>query len=281
MRQVFLCLCAFTWILSPAAAAPKKSKPAETVATELWSLAFPGAHPQAAFFDAASSALFVSVGDAEGARVDRVSLEGKLLKKGVTRAKGAPGSLRAYDGRIYWIAGDQVMSFTDEGTLSLGRLLKENGDPVDLALGRSGAVFVGMSDGSLLRLEAGLSSVEFRGQPITGLFLLEDTLFILRGTRLQSVTLANFSDPESNAASFCSVNCYGLERTSSGYWLTTQKGKVLEVDGTRTKVLLTTGKSLGRPAYVYRKDPKDDFFVIPFPEEGMVRAFRMTAPSLK
>src|SRR3989344_5287277 len=80
-----------------------------------WELEF-SARPEAAFFDANSASIFVSLAEeGDSARVDRVSLEGKLLKKGLARGQGRAGALRAYDGKIYWVVGRKVLRFTADG----------------------------------------------------------------------------------------------------------------------------------------------------------------------
>ncbi len=203
-------------------------------------------------------------------RVDRVSLDGKREKKEVAKAPGAPGPLRAFDGNLYWIAGEQVKSFSPEGkqvnelTISGGQ-----GDPVDIAVG-SGLIYLGMPNGSLLQIIGKKTTVAAQGAPISGLFLLADTLFVLRGTRFESLGLSGAKSTKL----FCELNCHGLERTSAGQWLTVQAGRVLELEGGRAEPLLSTGKEIGRLAYVYRKEAKDDFFVLPFPQDGMIRAYR-------
>lgn len=257
-----LLLCAVAW------SAPKKNLEWK----EVWSLAFPNGQPVAAFFDVASNSISVSIAETGGgARVDRVTLEGKLDKARVAKGKGKPGPLRAYGGDLFWINGSEVLRIGSSGVGSEGKVPAELGAPVDIAVARGRAIYVGLSSGALYRL--GSAAPESHGAGITGLFLLDDTIHILRGTRLESLRLTG--GQSSKSTTLCQLPCYSLERTSAGKWLTTQAGNVLEVNGGRSKVLLkTTAQELGRPAYVYRKDPKDDFFVIPFASEGVIRAFR-------
>jgi hypothetical protein len=237
--------------------------------TELWALEFPGASPEAVFFDAASGALFVSLRAGASARVDRVSLGGRREKEAVARAEGAPGPLRAFDGALYWIAGDQVRSFGPSGNRIATKSVPEgHGGAVDIALGPSGQIYLGMGDGPVLRLEDGKTTVESKGGAVSGLFLLESTLYVLRGARLQLL-----KEGKRRMEDFCQ-DCRWLERTSAGRWLTVRGKEILEIAGTRHRVLLAPGKGIGRPAFVFRKDPKEDFFVLPFPGEGAVRAYR-------
>ncbi len=265
----------FPWLLASLAfAAPKKPEP--PASQELWSLAFPAAEPVAVFFDAASSSLLVSLAEkGGGGRVDRVTLEGKLDQARVARGEGRPGPLRAFGPQIYWISGPEVRSFGPNGNVSEGSVPPELGAPVDIAVGRGNNIYVGTASGALYRPVAGaVRAPELRGDPVTGIFLLDDTLYLLRGTRLQALRAGAGANPQSSTTPLCKSQCYGLERTSDGTWLTTRKGGVLEASAKSTRVWLATDARLGRPAYVYRKDSKEDFYVIPFPAEGVVRAYR-------
>ncbi len=93
-------------------AAPPKATP-KAPSAPLWTRAFPGEHPTAAYFDATSGTLFVSLRDpnGEGGRIAQVSLDGKVEKPTVARSKGPPGPLRSYGDRLYWISGQGVQSF--------------------------------------------------------------------------------------------------------------------------------------------------------------------------
>lgn len=276
MRRLLLILfCLLTW-QAPFASAAKKlvAKPANP--QPVWELSFSSGKPTAVFFDVASGALFVSLRDQESGRIAKVSLEGKIQNEKVAASQGVPGPLRSFDGRIYWISGDQVQSWGRTGVVSEGHFPKELGDAVDLAITRNRVIYLGTTSGAVVRLQDGVFSRELGGAPVTGLFLLEDTLHILRGTRLHFLTLGAESEAERASMALCEVNCYGLERTNGGNWLTVSKGGVLEVNGAgRSTLLLSTSQKLGRPAYVYRRDPKDDFYVLPFQEEGKIRAYRL------
>ena len=251
----------------------------------LWTLEFPGKRPTSAFFDAASGALFVSLAakNGEGGTIAKVSLGGKVENKAFASSKGAPGPLRAYAGRIYWISGSQVQSKGGEGILTEGTVATELGDPTDIAIDRHGTVYVGTSAGNLVSLGAGEASAEQRGQPITGLFLLDGSLQILRGTRLQAITIAVSQEAASSSVPLCSKECRGLERTSAGKWLTVSGSKVLEVDGAGSSRTLyvapDAATEIGRPAYVYSMDTTADFYVLPFPKAGKIQAFRVNAVS--
>jgi hypothetical protein len=248
----------------------------------LWSLAFKGESPMAAFFDAASGSLFVSVrsGNGESGHIAKVSQAGKLEKLAFAVAEGAPGALRAFDGKIYWILGNQVQSSGGAGVLSEGSVAQELGILSDIAVDRRGVIYVGTSAGNLVRISAGAVRAEQKGLPITGLFLYQDTLEILRGARLQSVTLsAAGANVDVGSVPFCEKKCRGIERTSTGKWLTVSGPQVIEVNGQGSSRTLyrasSVRSSLGRPAYVYQMNPEDDFFVVPFPAEGVIRAFRV------
>jgi hypothetical protein len=261
------------------AAAPAK-KPAKPI----WSLEFKGEHPEAAFFDAASGAIFVSLQNknGEGGRIAKVSQAGKLEIERFAESKGPPGALRAFDGKIYWISGNQVQSKGEEGVLTEGTVPTELGAPRDIAVDRHGISYVGTSNGSLVKLHNGVATAEQKGQPITGLFLFQDNLHILRGTKLQSVSVSPTVETYATSLPFsCEKECRGLERTGAGKWLTVNGRNVIEVGGkTRTLYQAPEAKAvLGRPAYVYQMNTEDDFFVVPFPNEQVIRAFRVNAAS--
>ncbi|MGZ3652235.1 MAG: hypothetical protein ACXVB9_22035 [Bdellovibrionota bacterium] len=257
-------------------AAPAPSKP-------LWTVQFAGKRPRAAFFDATSSSLIVSLGDknGEGGSLARVALTGKVENEKLARSKGTPGAIRGFGGKLYWISGNLVESKSDEGILTEGTIPKELGDATDVAVGRKGEIYVGTSSGNLVRISNGAVTSILKGLPISGLFILPDTLHILRRRRLQSISLSA-AEPEPQAAqiAFCAKDCHGLERTSSGNWLTVSGARVLEVNGKGNARVLYSGEpktELGRPAYVYHMETSEDFYVVPFPAEGVIRAFRVNA----
>jgi hypothetical protein len=232
----------------------------------LWSLPYPGEKPVAVFFDATSGALFVSVKEGERARLDRVSLDGKIEKKGLATAKGEPGPLRAFDGKLYWIAGSAVQIVDPKGGRGSMPNVPEKSLATDIAISRDGAVFLAFRDGSLYRLKEKRAELLKQGKPIRALLLLQDQLHVLRAGALETMSLAK---SEEASEAFC--DCTGLERSSRATWLTVQGPKVLE--GKRP--LLTLKTEIGRLAYVYRMNTDEDFFVLPLPAERIVRAYRM------
>lgn len=256
--------------------------PAKKPAPPLWTVEFKGERPAAAFFDAASGSVLVSVraANGEGGHIAKVSQAGKLENAEFAASKGPPGALRAFDGRIYWIAGSRVFSKDSEGVTTVGTVDTELGDPRDIAVDRKGVIYVGTSTGYLVRINGGVATAEQKGQPVTGLFLYQDTLQVLRGTKLQAITISANADPEAASIPFCVKECRGLERTGAGKWLTVSGSQVLEVGGqgsSRTLYAAPRNAELGRPAYVYQMNTEDDFFVVPFPEEHVIRAFRVNA----
>ena len=252
-------------------------------APSLWTLEFKGEHPVAVFFDAASSSLFVSVRSAGGAsgHIAKVSQAGKLENADFATSGEPLGALRAFDGRIFWIAGNQVFSKGRDGVRNEGSVAAELGDLCDIAVDRKGVVYVGTSAGYLVRIRGGVVSAEQKGQPVTGLFLYQDTLQLLRGTQLQSITVSARTDPQASSIPFCAKECRGLERTGTGKWLTVSGAQALEVgNGGSPRILYSAPASspaLGRPAYVYQMNSDDDFFVVPIPGESVIRAFRVNA----
>jgi hypothetical protein len=258
--------------------------PAKKPIGPLWSLEFKGEHPEAAFFDAASGAIFVSVRNKNGesGRIAKVSQTGKLEIERFAESKGPPGALRAFDGKIFWISGNQVQSKGDEGVHTEGTVATEFGALRDIAVDRHGTIYVGTSNGTLVQLRSGVASAVKKGQPITGLFLSQDTLHILRGTKLQSIIVSTTAEPAATSLPFiCEKDCSGLERTGAGKWLTVNGRRVIEVGASaHTLYEAPNAKAmLGRPAYVYQMNTEDDFFVVPVPNEQVIRAFPVNAAS--
>jgi len=236
-------------------------------AKEIWSLPYAGEMPVAAFFDASSGAIYVSVKEGERARLDRVSFAGKLEKKGVATGKGEPGPLRAFDGKLYWIVGSSVQIVDPKGARgTVSHIPADKGIPTDIAVARDGSVFLAFSAGALFRVSEKGALLIREGKPISGLLLLQEHLHLLSAGMLETL---NLDKKEESSENFC--ECTGLERSSRSTWISTQKGKVLE--GRQT--ILTLKAETGRLAYVYRMDTAEDFFVLPFPKEGIVRAYRM------
>lgn len=242
------------------------------VPEEIWSLKVEG-RPQAVFFDAATSALWVSVNDGNGrARLDKVSLEGKREEKGAFGARGEAGALRAYGGNLFWVVGSSVKVFDPKkgSSLELRHYPAEaKGTASDIAIARDGAIYLSFINDSMWRVgEAAAAPAEAAGTgPVKGLFVLSDKHYLLRGSELwwrQEKAEKKFAREP-----FC--DCRWLERTSAGKWLTTRDGEVL----IGLEPVLTLKTRIGRPAWVFRMDSTQDFFVLPLPEQGMLRAYRM------
>jgi hypothetical protein len=157
------------------------------------------------------------------------------------------------------------------------------GQPNDIAVAKGPVVYVGTSGGYLAHLvRDGIPSQDLKGAPITGLFLLSDTLHVLRGKRLEEFGLSASESPEESGFSIHNGYCSGLERTSAGDWLTVSGSKVIAVNGKGDAKTLYNGppkSELGRPAYVYRMNTKEDFFVVPFPSLGEIRAYKVNEGS--
>lgn len=238
---------------------------------EIWSLKIEGGKPEAAFFDVASSSLYVSVAEnGGGARLDKVSLEGKLEEKGAFKAKGEAGPLRAYGGKLFWVAGERVMVLDpkESGTLELKPYPNGKGTALDIAIARDGAVYLSFAGGSLWRVGEKTEGVSLSGNGnVRALFVLNDKLHYLQDGKLFARSEAQPKAVLSET--FC--DCRWLERTSAGHWLTVKGSQVLVA----RKPVLTLKTEIGRPAYVFRMDTTQDFFVLPLPEENSVRAYRM------
>ncbi len=157
------------------------------------------------------------------------------------------------------------------------------GQPIDIAGGRGPVIYVGTTGGYLAHLvTGGPPSQDLKGAPITGMFLLQNTLHLLRGRRLEEFGLSAGAAPEESGLNVCDRKCGGLERTSAGNWLTVSGNRVLAVNGradARTLYRASPKTELGRPAYVYRMNTKEDFFVLPFPSIGEIRAYRVNEGS--
>ncbi len=238
----------------------------------LWTYSFQDGKPTAVFFDVQTTSLFVSVNAGAQARVDQFSVDGKRLKKGVLQKKGVAGPLRTFAERLYWIVGQEVLRWSEEqGQEVIGVLPADLGQPTDLAVGSKERVFVGSSGGALYLLPE--KKVVAPGAPITGLFLLVDRLFLLRGKDLESVRVASDFARKQEIKNFCG-SCVGIERSSEGTWLTVDSEGIREVGVKGGTVFSPLPELAGRLAYLYRKDPKDDQVIVPLPKAGELRAFR-------
>ncbi len=244
---------------------------------EIWSLKTDGGKPVAAFFDVASSAIYVSVREeGGGARLDKASLEGKLEEKGAFTAKGEAGALRAYGGRLFWVVGERVLVLDpkESGARELKPYPAAKGTALDIALARDGAVYLSFAGGSLWRVGEKAEAVSLSGKgDVRSLFVLNDKLHYLQDGKLFA---RSETQPKAVLSeTFC--DCRWLERTSAGQWLTVKAGQVLVA----RKPVLTLKTEIGRPSYVFRMDTTQDFFVLPLPEQGIVRAYRMPGAETK
>lgn len=249
--------------------------------TEKWSAKVEDGEPVAAFFDVSSAHLFVSVKEeGDSARIDRFDLSGKLVKKGIARAHGLAGNLRAHSGKIYWVAGQTVWRFQPETARreKVGEIPGKLGEPRDLAVTRNGEVLVGLSDGVLYSL-AEEGKIRARGASIGGMFLLDNILYILRETKLEPFDLSGKN--QGVLSPVCRKKCSGLEKTSSGSWITAEEPGLREFSAKSPKsnrILLETNETLGRFAYVYERDTANDLLIVPFSSEKSLRAFRIQSP---
>jgi len=214
--------------------------------------------------------------------IAQVSLEGKLVNADFATSSGPAGAIRSFDGKIYWASGNQIQSKGDRGVRSEGLIPSDLGAVTDIAIGKKGEIYVGTSSGALVRLTGDKAVTLQKGAPVTGLFLLLDTLYVLRQRFLQGVSLYPETASKTSPVALCEKYCSGLEHTSNGKWLTANGSKILEVSEKGNSRTLYQGDPkalLGRAAYAYQMEPANDFFVVPFPAEGVIRAFRVNAVS--
>jgi|GEM_PF-5005428 len=261
-------------ISSPKFTSGRAQAQAQLQAQQIWELDYAGEHPVAAFFDAASGAMYVSVKDSNGrGRLDRVSLEGKLEKRGMATAPGVPGPMRAHDGKIYWAAGSSVQIVDPKGARSSLPGMQPMLDAVRaIAVDGKGMVYVLQSDKMIFAISNLDPKLFLHGEGFFGFFLLLDRLYIAKKKEIISLTLDDIAKSRSPRVEGPFCDCRYLERTSAGTWLTTRKNEVL-VD--RQPILTLKTESIGHPAYVFRMDPSQDFFVLPLSDQGKLRAYRM------
>ena len=222
--------------------------------------------PRAAFFDAGKASLLVAVEKKNGnAELLRFSLSGKPEEDAVAEAKGVPGPLRAYGDQLFWLVGGRLLSFSEKGrSLSVPKIFDENAPYTDVTVVRGGkAVVVG---------EKGLVR-EDRVEPAhaggMGVYQHLDDLYVLaEGRRLQKVG-------SKGGENLCEKACRWLELGSDGAWFTVEGKRLLrQPPGKKRETFLEFSSEPGRPAYVFQKDSKDDLILVPFPDEGKVRAYR-------
>ena len=231
---------------------------------EKWSAKVEGGEPVAVFFDAATASVFASVKTSSGARVDQFSAEGQLLRKNVVRASGSAGALRAYDGKIYWVAGDSLWRFAP-GARRAEKVAKLPAAGVrDLAVDKDGKVYYAT--------HASGTTVG-KGADATAVLLLEKDLFILRGGEL--FVAEQGSQAERTHLLLCksTAPCQGLERSSGGAWIVAEGSELKSVSAKENRVVATLPSVPGRLGYIYRKDAKEDLVVIPFPDAHTIRAY--------
>jgi hypothetical protein len=246
-------------LLSSCALAAAPPSPAPWVNT--FEIAVEG-KPRAAYFDAGTSSLLVALDNGAEARVDRYSLEGKLQEKGVMTGAGEAGALRAYDVRLFWLAGGKLLASGPHGRALPVSEKFAGGGFADVTVLRGGKpLAVGA---------AGVTTEEkvdpfFKGA--TGVYQFLNDVYVLFGGRLGKLG-------ETKSEKVCG-DCHWLERTSAGDWLFVEGKKVIRrAADKKNRTFLELSSAPGRPAYVFQKDPADDFLVVPLPEEGKVRAFR-------
>lgn len=228
-----------------------------------WGALTPGNAPRAVFYNAATDSLFVSMDSAKGPLVEQWGMEGQKISDVFSlHEKKTAGALRAYDGKIYWAVGNTVWRFTPEGKEAKA-VAEVPGSITDIAIAGNGALYIGTAEGVIYKNS---KDEKFNtGSKVTGLFFLENTLFALR-----EKTLDKIQGDSVVSEKICSSPCRGLERSSAGEWIMTE-GKALRI---KKRVADTFKHEPGRFAYVYRRDPKDDLLVVPFPDFGGLQAYK-------
>jgi len=225
---------------------------------QVWETKVPG-RPLAAFFHAADGKIFVATQTEKKSAVWAVSDAGTLSEDAIIEEKGNAGPLRAGGGRLYWAVGGKVISFTPEGGKK-----KEEGkftdEILDLTVDPKGQVYLAGAKGLLLGEKV------IQPKAVHGLLFLAMDLYTLNEGKV--VATRNSSSP----LTVCAAGCKWLERSPDGSWITVRGNQVVAVG--KKETVLAEGKGLGKPAYVYRRESKDDLLIVPYPEEGMVRAFR-------
>lgn len=222
---------------------------------EQWQAAVPG-QPRAAYFLVASGEILVASEHEGVSSLLRYATDGQLLGVFV-REEGKAGPIRSYGDRIYWAVAGRIYSYAADGS---GRREESvPGEVNDIAFDSKGKMFV-----------AGPKGVTHDGKSIAtgateGLFNLAGELFLLSGGLVRS--LSGAGKPEKCA------DCRGLERGSDGRWISAQGRRVLRI-GRNSDEMAKENSSLGRFAYVYRKDTKEDLLVIPLPDEKKLKAYR-------
>lgn len=226
--------------------------------------------PRAAFFDAETASVWV-LAERDGSTVlDQLDLKGNIRKKGAAKAEGKPGPLRAHFGQLYWVAGQKILRLTNGKQDQVQDVPTECGVVSDLTISREGKVLLGCSSGRVLAMEPGVK-LPPAGKPVTGLFLLDTVLYILRGKNLDAFDLKGNPFPTKK---LCRESCFGLERGSAGYWLSVTQNSVVEFSKP-VRNLLRAHEVLGRIGYIYDREPKEDLLLVPFSEAKEIRAYKI------
>jgi hypothetical protein len=236
---------------------------------EKWTFKVDGV-PRAVFFEAENGRVLVSVEDGASARLDQLDLQGQLKKKGIAQAEGMAGPLRAHFGEIYWVAGRKILKITGGKQQPVAEVPATCRAVSDLTVTRQGKILLGCRGGQVLAFEPGVK-LPAAGKPVTGLFLLDSVLYVLRGEKLGPFDL----EGKALAGRKLGGNpCYGLERSSAGNWISVCRNTVMEFGPKKARVLLPAEGELGRIGYIYDREPKNDLLLVPFTSAREIRAYK-------
>lgn len=230
---------------------------ASNSAITVWEYSYQGEAPVAAYFEAVSSSIYVSVVGPSESRLDKFSLEGKLIET-VAKQKGVSSALRSYDGKLFWLVGQDLWELPKKKKI---RSYPSKG--VDIAIDSLGKIYVALENGEIW-LEG--DSIKKNTEAVA-LFFYLDSLFYLQKSG-QVLNLKN-----NNKEKFCA--CTSLERASNQNWLASKGDQVFELSRGRVKKILEAGSGVGRMAHVYSMNEKDDFLVLPIPKLQQVKALRL------
>lgn len=199
---------------------------------EAWRAQLDGA-PAAVAFDIAGESLLVSLQEGGEARLDRYSLKGEPVAKGILRTKGEAGAVARYDQSIFWLVDGAVKKATlPKGKLEAVASVPGNGFR-SLTVNREGAPVA---------------------DDASAVFLLVEELFVARGKN----TLATAKTTER----ICQRSCRGLARSSEGEWLTVEGRSVVAAKGGKFRTLFTAPFEGDGIAYVFRKDQTQDLVLL-------------------
>lgn len=224
--------------------------------------------PRSVLFLAAHNEIAVGLELAEGrGRVEYLDTKGFRTVRKAAELEEWPRALRVHGSDLYAL-GEKAIWRVD---LLEGEVVRHAGLPMrctDFVVDRDKSLFCAGPDGFFFQ-KPGKEWARLSKEPAEGVFLLSETIYLLRGNRVVKAD-ENAQKREKGAYKY-------LIRGSDGKWLTIGPKGVYQSSKSGWRLYRSFPERSGQLSYVYRVDPKEDLVLVVLPSSRRVVSFSVSA----